>query len=287
MKVNQSMSVLFWLYTQKADDSGKAHIYCRITLDGNRTQFSTAKRVHSDHWSSAANKVSNKCPDAGAINEDLESIKGDLRKVFNQLTATNSHDTGEMVKNAYTGKDQEKKTLIGLYDYNIALFKEKVKQKKAANKTLQRFQTIKNKAIAFLKKEYAMSDKPLGGIKQSFGEDFKHYLTIHDGLCENTSMKYLKSCKQLFEFAVLKGWLEKNPMKGFKCTYKNPHRETLTMQELKSLQEVDLYIRRLIEVRDVYIFSCYTGYAYQEVYDLTPDSIVIGMDGNKWMNVQS
>lgn len=286
MKENQFMSILFWLYTQKTDDSGNAPIYCRITLGGNRTQFSTAKRVHPDHWNSASNKVTNKCPDAIAINEDLESTKGDLRKIYNQLTATNQHVTGEMVKNAFTGKGQEKKTIIGLYDYNIALFREKVKQKKAAFKTLQRFLTIKTKVIAFLKKEYALSDKPLCDIRQSFGEDLKHYLTIHDGLCENTAMKYLKTCKQLFEFATLKGWLEKNPMKGFKCTYKNPHRETLTMPELIHLQQFHLPIRRLEVVRDIYIFSCYTGYAYQEVYDLSPDNILIGMDGNKWINVQ-
>ena len=286
MKENQFMSILFWLWAQKTDDSGKAPIYCRITLNGNRTLFSTAKRVNPNHWNSAANKVNNKCPDAISINEDLESIKGDLRKFYNQLSATNKHVTGEMVKNAITGKGQEKKTIIGLYDYNIALFREKVKQKKAAFKTLQRFLTIKTKVIAFLKNEYALSDKPLCDFSQSFGEDLKHYLTIRDGLCENTAMKYLKTCKQLFEFATLKGWLEKNPMNGFKCTYKNPHRETLTMLELIHLQEFHFPPGRLEVVRDIYIFSCYTGYAYQEVYDLSPDNIVIGIDGNKWMNVQ-
>ena len=89
MKENQFMSILFWLWAQKTDDSGKAPIYCRITLNGNRTLFSTAKRVNPDHWNSAANKVNNKCPDAIAINEDLESIKGDLRKVYNQLCVEN------------------------------------------------------------------------------------------------------------------------------------------------------------------------------------------------------
>lgn len=44
MKVNANMAVLFWLNAQKADESGKPPIYCRITLDGKRTQFSTAKK---------------------------------------------------------------------------------------------------------------------------------------------------------------------------------------------------------------------------------------------------
>lgn len=161
MKENQFMSILFWLFKQKTDDSGTAPIYCRITLDGNRTHFSTAKRAHTDHWNSAANKVTNKCPDAAAINEDLESIKGDLRKVYNQLTATNKHVTGEMVKKAYTGKDQEKKTILDLFKLNIALFKEKYKQRKAALKTVQRFNTVTIKLEKFIKKEYGLSENNL------------------------------------------------------------------------------------------------------------------------------
>src|SRR4051794_13528805 len=98
MKENKFMSVIFWLYAHKKNESGIAPIYCRITLEGNRTQFSTGKKVHPDHWNSSANRVTNKCPDAAAINEDLESIKGDLRKAYNQLTATHKHVTGEMVR---------------------------------------------------------------------------------------------------------------------------------------------------------------------------------------------
>lgn len=75
MKVNQSMSILFWLYTQKKDDSGKAPIYCRITLDGNRTQFSTGKKIESTLWLSQAGKVKGDSQEARDINEDLESVK--------------------------------------------------------------------------------------------------------------------------------------------------------------------------------------------------------------------
>lgn len=286
MKENQFMSILFWLYTQKKDNTGKAPIYCRITLDGNRTQFSTAKRVHPDHWISTANKVSNKCPDAIAINEDLETIKGDLRKVYNQLTAMHKHVTGEMVKRAYSGKDQERKTIMDLFRLNISLFKEKYKQRKAALKTVQRFNTVNIKLQSFLKKEYGLSDKPLCELNSAFGENFRHYLTVHESLTENTINKYLKITRQVFSFGVLKKWIDDNPMKHMKCPYRHPHREILNMAELQAVQDVELPSRRLNEVRDVYIFCCYTGYAYVEVSNLSPNNIVIGMDGNRWANVQ-
>lgn len=138
MKVNSNMAILFWLYTQKMDEFGKAPIYCRITLDGKRTQFSTAKKIEAEFWISDANKIDKKSPDASSINEDLESIKGDLRRIYNQLTATHKAVTGEMIKNTFTGKGQEKKTLMDVFNINVALCKEAVKKEKIALKTLQR-----------------------------------------------------------------------------------------------------------------------------------------------------
>jgi hypothetical protein len=201
MKENQFMSILFWLWVQKTDDSGKAPIYCRITLGGNRTLFSTAKRVHPDHWNSAANKVSNKCPDAIAINEDLETIKGDLRKIYNQLTAIHKHVTGEMVKRTYSGKDQEKKTIMDLFKFNAALWTEKHKQKKAALKTVQRFATVKIKMTKFLQKEYNVTDRTLSSLDSAFAINFQHYLTIHESLIENTINIYLRFAKQVFKLS--------------------------------------------------------------------------------------
>ena len=58
------------------------------------------------------------------------------------------------------------------------------------------------------------------------------------------------------------------------------------MAELQAIQNAALPIKRPDEVRDVYVFSCYTGYAYVEVSNLSNNSIVIGMDGNQWANVR-
>ena len=286
MKENQFMSILFWLYTQKTDDSGKAPIYCRITLDGNRTQFSTAKRILPGHWNSAANKVNNKCPDVIAINEDLETIKGDLRKVYNQLTATHDHVTGEMVKLKYLGKDQEKKTIMDLFKFNTAFWTEKYKQKKAALKTVQRFKTVTIKMTRFLKKDYNVLDKPLCALDSSFAINFRHYLTIHETLTENTLNIYLRFTKQVFKLGVSKKWIDENPFRDIKTPYRHPPREILNMTELKTLSTVYLPNKRLCEVRDAYVFSCYTGFAYVDAANLSPNNIIIGMDGNKWAKTQ-
>lgn len=285
MKVNSNMAILFWLYTQKKDKSGKAPIYCRITLNGKRTQFSTSKKIEPHFWIAEGNKIDKKSTDAITINEDLETIKGDLRKIYNQLTATHKAVTGEMVKNAFTGKGQEKKTLMDVFTISIEKLKIAVKIGKAALKTKQRLENIYRKVQAFLKKELNLSDMPLAELKPSLGNDLKDYFSIDCNIGDNTSFKYISIIKELLDFAVDKGWLEKNPIKHFKCPYKNPHREVLTMLEIGKLIETEMPNKMIERVRDCYIFSCFTGYAYKEVDSLKKDNVVIGMDSNKWISL--
>jgi hypothetical protein len=285
MKVNSNMSVLFWLYTKKADDFGKAPIYCRITLGGIRTQFSTGKKIEPRYWNSEASKADKKSPDANEINEDIETIRGDLRRIYNQLTAIHNHVTGEMIKNAYTGKGQDKKTLIDVFGINIGLCPQAVKKGKTSLKTLQRLENIHRKVQAWLKKDYHLSDKPLIELKPSLADDFKYYLQVDCNIADNTTFKYVRIVKQLLDFAVQKGWLDKNPVKHYKCPYKNPHREVLTMIEIGILMGTKMPNKMVERARDCYVFSCFTGYAYQEVDNLTKDNVVIGMDGNKWISL--
>jgi len=100
----------------------------------------------------------------------------------------------------------------------------------------------------------------------------------------NTAMKYIKILKQVIKMSVENGWLASNPLSGFKCTYEEPERDRLTMEELMIIYNKDLDLERLIEVRDIYLFCCFTGFAYLDVHDLTAENIIIGIDGEKWIS---
>lgn len=52
MKINQKTSILFWLFKSKKTKDGLAPIYCRITIDDLREEFSTGKKIHPLKWNS-------------------------------------------------------------------------------------------------------------------------------------------------------------------------------------------------------------------------------------------
>lgn len=78
-------------------------------------------------------------------------------------------------------------------------------------------------------------------------------------------------------------YLQINPFELFQCSYRKVKRELLDQDELDMLYKKEFAIKRLEEVRDCYIFSCYTGYAYSGAEALTPNDIAIGIEGEKWI----
>jgi hypothetical protein len=122
----------------------------------------------------------------------------------------------------------------------------------------------------------------LEDIEMALAVNFFHYLTM-ENIGDNTAMKYVKTLKQIIDRAIDEGWIKHNSITGFKCTYVDPDRETLEQHEILEMYNKPIQIKRLEEVRDVYVFCCFTGYAYETVYKLEPGNIFKGLDGKPWI----
>ena len=184
----------------------------------------------------------------------------------------------------YLGIKEKEYTLCEAFEMHNRRFAEKVKAGNKSSQTLKRLEITKQKIISFLKYRYKRSDIALKDIKFSLAPDLEHFFTTVQMISGNTAMKYIKILKQVIKMSVENGWLASNPLSGFKCTYEEPERDRLTMEELMIIYNKDLDLERLIEVRDIYLFCCFTGFAYLDVHDLTAENIIIGIDGEKWIS---
>ena len=285
MKLNQSTSILFWLFKAKKSADGKTPIYCRITIDGLRAEFSTGKKIEPINWKSKPGEAKGKSDEAIAINRELSKIKAGVQRVYDQLDAIHARITAEMVRNSYLGVNPRNKTIDELFTEFNNLLLEKVKAKEATHdiNTWKGFRTTKNKINDFVRYKFNVKDKLLSEIKGSFGEDFKHYLTTVDNLILNTASKYIRNTKQVLNYGVRREYITSNPLQDVKCPYKNPKRARLTWAEIMKVYETEMPLKRLEEVKDVYLFSCFTGYAYGDVYNLTPENVMPWVDGSKWL----
>jgi site-specific recombinase XerD len=283
MKKQVSFSVLFWLNKSRAQNN-EMPIYARVTVNGKRAEVSLQRKIKPALWDSKRSRAKGNNAHAITLNNFLAQTESNLTKLFTELQLKNERISAEIIKNYYFGKNTPaSKTLLDVFAYHNAKMKEKAEYGSISPKTHQRFEILKNKVARFMQYAYKVDDMPIENIKYAFVSDMEHYLMMQQKLESNTAMKYIKMLKKIMNVAVANEWLASNPFMNFKCTYRSPEREILTNQELHHIYTKQMPNQRLEQVRDIFIFACYTGYAFSDLAQFERNAVVMGIDGEKWL----
>lgn len=100
---------------------------------------------------------------------------------------------------------------------------------------------------------------------------------------QNTIMKHIERFRKMINLAIRNEWINEDPFIKFQAKFLKVERGYLTKEELSTIEKRAFPIERLIQVKDLFIFSCYTGLSYAEVYDLEPRHLIKGIDGGYWI----
>ena len=284
MKNTQKLHVGFMANLRKGKN-GEAVIYARIYLDGKRTELSTRLYVHPRYWDNTRFEVKASHPDHHHINTALSDIKAEIRREFLLMASTKPLVSLDELKRKYL-KIEDKpvyKTLGEAFDYHNAKVQQLVQVGKLSDETLCRYKITKAKIMGFMKEVYNVNDKLLKDLKLNFITDLEHYFLTTQKLHCNTTYKYIKNLKKVVQFAIDADWLDKHPFNQYKSQYVWRDREVLLQEEIDILRAADIKIARLAEVRDVFIFCCYTGFAYIDTFNFERDAVMRGLDGEYWL----
>lgn len=281
-----TFSVLFWIHRQRANASGEMPIFMRVTVNGKRAEISLQRYISEKNWDVKAQRVKPKANLSIVINNYMDMARGKLQSIYNQLISCGDEITAFNLKEVFTGKEvkTKHKTIFDAFDYHNLKMSEQVKIGKVVPKTCSRYIITKNKVEAFMQHQYKKGSMPLSEMRLRFVTEFEHYLLTVDKLQSNTAHKYIKNLKKIMNMAVGLDWIPSNPFNQFKCSYANPEREILNQDEIHILLTKKLHAQRLEEVRDVFIFCCYTGFAYSDVYQFSLNAVMKGLDGNLWLS---
>ncbi|WP_438973022.1 site-specific integrase [Polaribacter sp.] len=280
--MSKTFGLLFYLKKSKASASGTLPIYLRMTIDGKRTEISTKRTIEIKKWSVEANKAIGRTEDIRELNAYLDSLVSKVYQCQRDLIQDNKEVTTETLKNKFLGIEEKQVTLINLFkDHNKQV--EKLIGNGYSAGTLERYKTVCKHLQEFMKHTYNVSDFRLNKINHKFITDFEFYLKSERECAHNTTIKYIKNFKKIVRIAIANDWIVKDPFLNYKVQLKEVKREFLSEEEMQTMLDKDLHTHRLELVRDIFIFCCYTGLAYSDVKKLSKDSIVIGIDGDKWI----
>lgn len=272
----------FYAKSTKANTKGQLPIYVRLTVDGNRTEFSTKKFIEPSRWSSGASKVKGTSEEARSINSYLDLIKSRVFDVHMELIHKNQNLSIKNFKDLLFGSEEKQHMLVPIFlDHN-----NKIKElvgKEYAPGTLERYTTSLKHIIEFMQWKYKVSDIDITKIDHAFITDFEFWLRSVRNCANNTAVKYIKNFSKIIKICLANDWLDKDPFVNYKSKVKEIERVYLEEGEIQRLIEKSFKSERLSLVRDIFLFSCFTGLAYIDVKNLTKSHISIGIDGEKWI----
>lgn len=276
------VSILFYAKRAKANVNGLVPIYTRITIKGKRIELSTGRFVEISKWSVEAGKMKGSSEEARSINNHLDLLKIQIIDAQMELIHKKTPVTVENLKKKILGVDERVRMLIPIFEDHNRKMKELV-GKEFAPGTLERYVTSLRHTKDFIKWKYKVDDIDISKIDHAFIMDYEFWLRSVKNCVNNTAVKYVKNFHKVINICLANGWLDKNPFINYKSKVKEVERVFLTEDEVQAILNKEFKTDRLNLVKDIFIFSCFTGLAYVDVQNLTKSHISIGIDGEKWI----
>jgi site-specific recombinase XerD len=277
-----SLSLLYYIKRSKADSLGKTNIYLRITLAGSRSEFSIHRKIGIREWSSRTQLALGNSAECQEINRHLGIIKNKIYVIQQNFERDNELYSALDIRNELLGRNKQHKMLLVLFQEHNDEVEALVGREFSAG-TIERYKTCKRHVTDFVKHNYKVNDIEVHKVDFKFITSLEYYLKTIKKNAHNTAVKYIANFKKIIRIALANDWISKDPFLNWKAKLKRVDREYLNQEEIEMISNLEIRIPRLDYVRDIFIFSCFTGLAYIDCKHLTKGNLVLGADGEKWI----
>jgi len=284
--LQEKFTVLFVLNSRRTNQKGSCSLYCRITLNKERKQFSTGLFINPLFWENKLQKVTTQEPNHKYINAQVEKLKVQIYNIALVFQLQGIKYSIEDLCNEYKGVEGKKKEYVSSY-YNQYLSRiKKLIGLEIKQSTYDKFAYVGKDLEAFIKWKYKKSDLSLEELNLQFLDDFDYFLKTEKNQKQITINKEIQRLRTPIKRALSEGYLDRDPFILYKSKTIRKEVIFLTTEELKVLEVAELEPKRLCQIQDLFIFCCYTGLAYNEMANLKKNNIQIGFDKRNWIQMK-
>jgi site-specific recombinase XerD len=281
--MKHKMSILFYAKSSKVSKTGLLPVYLRITINGVRIELSTSRLVEKSKWNVAAGKMKGTSEESRLINTHLDILKSKVYETENWMINNNQEINAQTFKNKFLGIEEKQRKLILIFEDHNKRMKELIGDEFSIN-TLKKYETTLSHTKEFIFQNFKLKDISIKSVDIAFINDFDFFLRNTKKCNNNSTIKYIRNFGKIIKQCYVNGWIEKDPFLKYKGKVKQTDRNYLTQLEIEEIISKNFRIQRLEIVKDIFIFSCFTGLAYIDVFNLTKDNLVKGIDGDMWIS---
>lgn len=274
-------SILFFIKRKKLLKDGTASIYARVTVNNIYAEIATGKRVLPAQWVVAKGRAKGNTLTNKQINAFLDQMEYRLQDITLQIQRSGKQVSAKKILDRYKNIDTPKIGILTLYAEHNNELKELVNITTALA-TYKRHETSLKLFREFLEHKYNVKDIPIDEVDLGILKKYQHYLMTERHNNNNTTVKYLKNLGKILNIGVSRKLISSSPIEDMKLKTEVVDKGFLTKDELSRLAAKKFDIERLEQVKDVFLFCCYTGLAYVDVHSLTRDDLVED-NGTLWI----
>lgn len=281
--LEKTFSVLSYLRKPKFYKEGDpSQVYLRVTVDGVAVEISAKRTWHPERWNNRSGRAIGAKDDVRSLNRFLDIMTNKVHDARRYLIDDNKEVTAQAIKNYLMGIDDRKMLLEVFREHNERIAAQVPFEYSAG--TLDLFERTLLHTQRFLKWKYKTDDIDIRKLNYEFIEQFAFWFRTVRKCQHNSMIKYLTYFKKIVLLCVKRQWLRQDPFAEFSLAWREMVRPFLTDEEITRMVSKTFPTERLEVVRDIFLFSCYTGLAYADVQKLKRSEIVTGIDGEKWID---
>ena len=281
----QEVKVSFYLKRNEEKSDGTIPILGRIRIGKSMVQFSAKVYVPVSLWDTTSGRATGKSKTALSVNTSLDKICVAIHSACRELSLKNNNVSALEVKNAFQGIASEQDTLVKYFEVHNETFLQHVGVNRAEG-TYKRFLTSLGHLKHFMRKKYNISDIPFQALTPSFVADYDYYLRVELGLACGTIINTIVHLRRIIKIAINNGLVRNDPFIDYKYIAQDPVPKSLTSDELDTLIKAELSRPNLNFIRDMFLFSSFTGIAFSDMRLLTKKNLSIAEDGVQWIHLK-
>ena len=284
--MNIKQNIIFTLESRKKDGVlivENVPIRMRVNFASKRIEFTTGYRIDAAKWDADKQRVRNGCTNklkqaASEINASLLGYYTEVQEIFKKFEVEEIMPTPEQIKEAFNALHkpieevkQRKSTPNAFYKAFDEFVRDCGRQNDWTDSTYEKFAAVKNHLMNF-RDELTFDFFDERGLN-----NYVTYLRDVKEMRNSTIGKQLSFLKWFLRWAFKKGVHQNNAYDSYKPKLKSTQKKIifLTWEELNKLREFEIPAakRALDRVRDVFLFQCFTGLRYSDVFNLRRSDI--------------
>ena len=277
-----TLSVLFIIKKSKLLKNGEAPVCMRITVNKRVAEVMIKRSIPVDLWNQKKECSKGKDRVATELNHYINTVRAKVLQIHRKLEIDNKSITADIIKDCFYGRDKVQRSLLEVY----AEHNEKCRAligKEYTESTVTKFDTSINRLKEYIRSCYHRDDIMLVELDGQFIRDFDFWLKTDKHCQNNSALKHLKNLKKVVRIALANGWIKKDPFYGIRFKQEEVNVEFLSREELDILMNKEFTIKRLEQVRDIFVFCCFTALAFVDVQQLSREHLIKDNNDALWI----